>query len=169
MKISEFFEYRNPEHLRAYQHLCVTGAWPEGFMPDDIEFTPGWQAVISMPMAKAYADRTVAGYDNELRREKMKKYHEECRKAKIAAKPKAADIPRLMADGWTLARAATTTGGEHTWMKGPDDTRHNVNMSSFRSLINKKLIECVKGGGVSCVAEYRLTEKGKEQAHRSSE
>lgn len=37
MKIEDWFDTNNLEHLRAFEHLNKTGAWPVGFLPEDIE------------------------------------------------------------------------------------------------------------------------------------
>lgn len=37
MKIEDWFDINNLEHLRAFEHLNKTGAWPVGFLPEDIE------------------------------------------------------------------------------------------------------------------------------------
>ena len=37
MKIEEWFDTNNLEHMRAFKHLNKTGTWPIDFLPDDIE------------------------------------------------------------------------------------------------------------------------------------
>ena len=34
--VTEFFDPYNVEHLKAYDHLCQTGSWPKGFLPEGI-------------------------------------------------------------------------------------------------------------------------------------
>ena len=36
-RLDEWFNPHNPEHMQAYEVLCDTGAWPEGFVPPTIE------------------------------------------------------------------------------------------------------------------------------------
>lgn len=54
MKISEYFDPENIDHLKAWNHLSMKGAWPVGFLPDDIEIEPMWAYVVSFKMAKVY-------------------------------------------------------------------------------------------------------------------
>ena len=61
MTISEFFDEYNVEHLAAYNYLDEHGHWPEGFLPDDLEFDGTWHHTISYRMAKAYVKLGVTG------------------------------------------------------------------------------------------------------------
>ena len=42
MKITEWFDIKNPKHLSAYEYLINFGTWPKDFLPADIEFPPNW-------------------------------------------------------------------------------------------------------------------------------
>jgi hypothetical protein len=46
MRIEEWFDIYNPDHLRAYRHLETTGMWPEGFIPENIKFSNIWQSAL---------------------------------------------------------------------------------------------------------------------------
>jgi len=51
MKIIEWFDPKNVDHLKAYRHLQDNGLWPEGFIPENMEFMAGWQIFIASSMA----------------------------------------------------------------------------------------------------------------------
>lgn len=52
--VDEFFDIHNVEHMAAYKVLNHTGAWPEGFVPENCEFSSTWLATINAKMANAY-------------------------------------------------------------------------------------------------------------------
>ncbi len=54
MDFIDWFDIDNMDHLKAYKRLAVTGAWPEGFIPDNVEMNPGWAATLAFGMANAY-------------------------------------------------------------------------------------------------------------------
>jgi len=60
MRIDQFFNESNVEHLRAYRHLSKTGIWPEGFLPEDIEFFPSWQMALMAKMAECWISLVLA-------------------------------------------------------------------------------------------------------------
>jgi len=54
LTIAEFFNPYDSDHLAAYQYLAENGAWPEGFLPEGIEFSPLWQMEIANEMTRAW-------------------------------------------------------------------------------------------------------------------
>jgi len=56
MKINEWFDVKNIEHVKAYHRLQNRGIWPNGFMPNDIVFDQGWQIVLMHKFANAYIE-----------------------------------------------------------------------------------------------------------------
>lgn len=44
--IADWFDPHNPAHLRAYRVLDETGAWPDGFIPEDVELSGGWHGQV---------------------------------------------------------------------------------------------------------------------------
>jgi len=52
MDITTWFDPSNPEHIVAYKHLEDKGVWPEGFIPDGMEFSPSWHACIAFKIVK---------------------------------------------------------------------------------------------------------------------
>lgn len=61
MKIDEFFDAYNAEHIRAYIHLQETGRWPEGFIPEGTEFFPTWQVSLLNKMADCWIEQVKFG------------------------------------------------------------------------------------------------------------
>lgn len=61
MKITEFFNPYNLEHIKAYKHLITHSAWQEGFLPEDIEYDACWQAIIAFKMANVWVEQVLAG------------------------------------------------------------------------------------------------------------
>ena len=51
---SNWFDPYNPEHMKAYEHLCKVGSWPFGFSPDGCEMSMLWIAEIQAKMAQAW-------------------------------------------------------------------------------------------------------------------
>jgi len=56
MDFMKFFDIHNKEHLAAYKHLSVCGAWPVGFIPEDCKMSPVWPYQIAEKMAVAYVN-----------------------------------------------------------------------------------------------------------------
>lgn len=54
MDFLEWFDIGNPNHIKAYKHLSLTGCWPEFFLPDDIDMPVGWNISLLAKMANAY-------------------------------------------------------------------------------------------------------------------
>lgn len=60
MKISQWFNPRNLNHVKAYDHLQRIGTWPENFIPEDITFDSHWQFIIRSDIADVYVDEMLA-------------------------------------------------------------------------------------------------------------
>lgn len=56
MVLTDWFDPYNMTHIRAWQHVSQTGAWPEGFIPEDVEVNRLWQVTIPAKMADAWVD-----------------------------------------------------------------------------------------------------------------
>lgn len=63
MKITEFFNPYNMEHIKAYKYLSIHGFWQEGFLPEDIEYANNstWQAVLAFKMADVWVEQVLVG------------------------------------------------------------------------------------------------------------
>lgn len=61
MKITEFFNPYNMEHIKAYKHLLTYGFWPERFLLANIEYSTGWQAVLAFKMADVWVEQVLVG------------------------------------------------------------------------------------------------------------
>jgi len=60
MMISEWFNPRNIDHIKAYGHLMRSGTWPENFLPEGITFDSHWQFIIRSDIADIYVDNMLA-------------------------------------------------------------------------------------------------------------
>ena len=154
--VEEFFDPYNPEHCRAYSHLCNKGMWPDGFIPDDVVLPTGCQVTVSAMLVGAWINRIIRLDNVRKNREKMEAEFAAERKARIAAKPKAAEIPALMRDGWHLH---SHLGGacQHVWMAKGEMIK-NVNGGSLTSLVHKHIVKAGTGGGMAMKTEYVLAE-----------
>jgi hypothetical protein len=57
IRIEEFFDPHNIEHLRAFRSLYRgDGKWPDGFLPENIDFGSCWQHEILIRMALCWVD-----------------------------------------------------------------------------------------------------------------
>ena len=61
-KFSDWFDPNNMQHLKAFKHLCDTGVWPEGFIPNTVELGNLWHFVAVSTLAKAWLEHKL---DNE--------------------------------------------------------------------------------------------------------
>jgi len=52
--IIDWFDIHDDDHLQAWSHLCTTGLWPKGFVPEGTRFDTNWQMLIEMKMANAW-------------------------------------------------------------------------------------------------------------------
>ena len=57
MKITEWFDPKNIEHIKAYKHLRDKAFWPEDFIPKGMEFPSGWNTVVTGKIADAYIEQ----------------------------------------------------------------------------------------------------------------
>lgn len=51
--------------MMAYKHLQEKGFWPEGFIPERMEFEPAWQIILQGKMAEEYMKQLEKGWDCE--------------------------------------------------------------------------------------------------------
>lgn len=63
MKISEWFDPCVMAHVRAYKHLSDKGEWPKGFVPEGLEFPPGWQIIIQAKLAREWVSLILDDHD----------------------------------------------------------------------------------------------------------
>ncbi len=56
MDISEFFDPKKLDHLRAYEYLSRTGVWPKEFIPYDVTFSSVWQTALLNKLANVYIE-----------------------------------------------------------------------------------------------------------------
>lgn len=61
MKITEFFDPYNMEHIKAYEEMLIHGFLPNGFAPEDIEYDNAWQVLIAFKMAGAWTEQVLTG------------------------------------------------------------------------------------------------------------
>ncbi|MFL7901600.1 hypothetical protein ACJ41P_10735 [Azospirillum argentinense] len=64
MKITEWFDPMSGDHLEAYYHLCKTGSWPVGFIPNHVVMTPSWQAGLMGIMAELWVEHRLGRIRN---------------------------------------------------------------------------------------------------------
>lgn len=57
MRIDEWFDIKNKDHIAAMKYLMDHGVWPVGFIPDGIEFRPSWYLSIVNKMAEEYCEQ----------------------------------------------------------------------------------------------------------------
>ncbi len=57
MRIDEFFDPYNLDHLKAYKHMKTKGKWPKNFIPDYVEFSPGWTILLWGKMADEWVKK----------------------------------------------------------------------------------------------------------------
>ena len=56
VSILDWFDETDVEHIQAWANLEKYGFWPEGFVPDNIEFPQCWQVALAWRMAKRWTD-----------------------------------------------------------------------------------------------------------------
>jgi len=61
VKIEEWFDPKNLEHLKAFRALQDTGQWPVGFIPKGTEFTVGWHVKLGFMLANEYLKEKLGG------------------------------------------------------------------------------------------------------------
>ena len=63
VSIVDWFDIHDREHLQAWSHLCKTGQWPEGFIPEGkgLRYDALWQVHITEKMANAWVDAHALG------------------------------------------------------------------------------------------------------------
>ena len=55
IKITEWFEDTNPEHVLAFAEYMIMNEFPKGFLPDDIQYDEDWDMIIMSQLAANYA------------------------------------------------------------------------------------------------------------------
>lgn len=58
--IVDFFDPLDARHTQAYEHLMNTGTWPQGFLPEGLEFPPTWNYAIASKMADYWVEHMKA-------------------------------------------------------------------------------------------------------------
>lgn len=65
MRLDDFFDPYNPEHMKAYDVLCKTGAWPKEFIASSFEIpllcVPNIQAKMSQAWLHAMKHGQIIG------------------------------------------------------------------------------------------------------------
>jgi len=61
MKITEYFDPDNMNHIKAYAHMQNTGFWPEEFIPKDTEFPVCWNMIINGKIADRWVKYKLEG------------------------------------------------------------------------------------------------------------
>lgn len=56
ISIVDWFQTDKIDHLEAWTHLDKHGCWPEGFLPENIEFSGAWEIEIMGKMAQAFVE-----------------------------------------------------------------------------------------------------------------
>ena len=56
ISIGDWFHPEDIDHIKAYRHLQETGFWPKGFIPDNIDFPPGWHYLLASIMAEKWVE-----------------------------------------------------------------------------------------------------------------
>ena len=70
IRISDWFDPKNTEHMMAWAHLQNTGSWPKSFwdkivMDDRIDIHTGWQMAIAAKLADAFTQRKLENKTEE--------------------------------------------------------------------------------------------------------
>lgn len=52
----DFFDPHNLEHMKAYGILINSGTWPEGFIPETVEFPAHWHMLLALKLADAWME-----------------------------------------------------------------------------------------------------------------
>ena len=65
MKIEDWFDTNNLEHLKALEHLNKNGAWPVGFLPEDIEINPMASVLILTKLGVEYIDLKIEALEQK--------------------------------------------------------------------------------------------------------
>ena len=60
MNIVDWFDPHNKAHLEAYCELEKNGAWPKGFLPENILLPPMWNVLIAFKLADRYISERLA-------------------------------------------------------------------------------------------------------------
>jgi hypothetical protein len=65
MRIYEWFDPDNIEHIKAYKELQETGTWPKYFYNEikdkGIELGPGWQLIVAYKLADKWIEYKLDG------------------------------------------------------------------------------------------------------------
>jgi hypothetical protein len=64
MRVDEWFDPKNREHMLAYKHLGLHGTWPEGFIPQDADFPASWFPMIAAKIAHVYMTEFLSREDS---------------------------------------------------------------------------------------------------------
>lgn len=65
--VTDWFDVGKIEHLESWNVLRETGAWPVGFIPEDVVCDEEWRFVITGRMAERYVDLMLSGRVSDIR------------------------------------------------------------------------------------------------------
>jgi hypothetical protein len=62
LKIQDWFDPYDIDHVIAYKHLTQEGIWPAGFVPGYVTFNSGWVVAILGKLADAWVKHRIPSY-----------------------------------------------------------------------------------------------------------
>jgi hypothetical protein len=65
-KFSDWFDPYDIYHVRAFNHLCKTGYWPKGFIPDNLEMSSIWQYEVVAKLADAWTKHMIENEHHDI-------------------------------------------------------------------------------------------------------
>jgi hypothetical protein len=65
-KFIDWFDPYDIYHIRAFRHLCNTGYWPKGFVPDDVDMSNTWQFDAVAKLADAWISHKLDNEHNDI-------------------------------------------------------------------------------------------------------
>ena len=65
LKITEWFDTDNLEHLKAFNNLIKKCYWPKDFLPKDIIMDDGWESLLQYRMAKKWIESKIENKEFE--------------------------------------------------------------------------------------------------------
>lgn len=72
MRIDEWFDPVNLQHLVAYKALEDNGMWPKGFIPEGMEFPPAWHISLMAKLADKWIEYKVTAVSQKTNTAKSK-------------------------------------------------------------------------------------------------
>lgn len=61
ISFSDWFDFKNVDHIKALDNLMRNGVWPDDFIPENVTFNPNWYYMVIHSFVVMVLSRVATG------------------------------------------------------------------------------------------------------------